>query len=250
MFSHHCNGRHVYPFHTFVSNFTAYKYLYIYAYSVLYPSNYSQGTGISRVVTNSQFARVLHFLGLGVTSEDCNRLCRKFSDPTSGQVNYAMFCQAVDEGFTAQRDYDQASEEAYFNNGSCENEMKPPEIGDSKSGRKVFRRDWLSTVDPCIKNIGDNLPVEVLIDRIRHLVLIHRIPLKIWFYDFDQLRTGYITRSQFARCLTAAGLSRLELHDLTPMQMNTISDAYISPHDHNMVNWMKFVNDIDTGKPD
>ncbi|KAF7232407.1 hypothetical protein EG68_10407 [Paragonimus skrjabini miyazakii] len=30
------------------------------------------------------------------------------------------------------------------------------------------------------------------------------------------------------------------------MQMNTISDAYISPHDSNMVNWMKFVNDIDS----
>ncbi|KAA3674765.1 uncharacterized protein DEA37_0006198 [Paragonimus westermani] len=208
--------------------------------------DYDLGTGISRVITNSQFARVLHFLGLDVTSEDCSRLCRKFSDPTSGQVNYAIFCQAVDEGFTAQRDHNQPSEEPYLNNCSCGNDLKPPEIGDSKSGRKVSRRDWLSTVVPCIKNAGDNLPVEVLVDRIRHLVLIHRIPLKTWFFDFDQLRTGHITRSQFTRCLTAAGFSRLGLHDLTPLQMNTISNAYVSPHDPNMVNWMKFVNDIDS----
>ncbi|GAA57475.1 folliculin [Clonorchis sinensis] len=209
-----------------------------------YFRDYDLGTGITGIVSDTQFGRVLHFLGLTVSPEDCRLLCRKFAEPTTGKVSYTLFCQAIDawsipEGILKPDDTSACCvEQENINFGVA--------IGDSKSGKKVSRRDWLSTVEPHISSVGDHWPVEVLLDRIRHLVLINRIGLKPWFHDFDQLRSGYMTRSQFARCLTAAGIMRLDLHDLTPTQLNTLADRYVSPNDSNMVNWTKFVEDVET----
>lgn len=57
-----------------------------------------QSKGYSRVITPTQFGRILHFLSLNVQSEDFKLLRRKFADPTSGDVNYPAFVQAVDRG--------------------------------------------------------------------------------------------------------------------------------------------------------
>ncbi|KER31253.1 LOW QUALITY PROTEIN: hypothetical protein T265_13008 [Opisthorchis viverrini] len=209
-----------------------------------YFRDYDLGTGVTRIVSDTQFGRVLHFLGLTVSPEDCRLLCRKFAEPTTGKVNYTLFCQAIDRWSVPGEILKPDDTSAYC--VEQENINFGVVIGDSKSGKKVSRRDWLSTVEPRISSVGDHWPVEVLLDRIRHLVLINRIGLKPWFHDFDQLRSGYMTRSQFARCLTAAGIMRLDLHDLTPTQLNTLADRYVSPNDSNMVNWTKFVEDVET----
>ncbi|CAL8102508.1 unnamed protein product [Calicophoron daubneyi] len=211
-----------------------------------YPTfrDFDLGTGNSRIITASQFARVLHILGIDVSSEDCRRLCRKFSDPTTGEVNYPTFCQAVDSWFTASVPI--PMNDLYAGNPPTEEDAIRPAIGETKCGKGVVRKDWSSTTVPTIRSAGDNLPVDVLLDRIRHLVLTSRIQLKPWFYDFDGLRSGYMTRTRFERCLTMAGLTRLDLHDLTPAQVQTITDAYASSEDPNMVNWRKFVEDVDS----
>ncbi|CAH8876217.1 unnamed protein product [Trichobilharzia szidati] len=214
-----------------------------------YFRDYDFATGFSRSITCTQFERVLHFLGLDVGKEDCRRLCRKFADVNKTGVNYSAFCQTVDEWYTAAAPVDMNADnpgDVNFENSNSDETKNIPKIGDTRCGKNAVRRDWYSTVIPVIKSAGDKWPVEVLLDRIRHLVLTNRIQLKPWFHDFDQLRTGYVTRSQFERCLTAAGLTRIGLHDLTPAQVDVLTNHYVSSSDPNMVNWMNFVNDVDT----
>ena len=58
----------------------------------------SQSKGYSRVITPTQFGRILHFLTLKVAPEDFKLLCRKFADRATGDVNYPAFVQCVDQG--------------------------------------------------------------------------------------------------------------------------------------------------------
>ncbi|VDP90274.1 unnamed protein product [Echinostoma caproni] len=207
-----------------------------------YFRDFDLGTGCTQLITAAQFARVLHFLGMQISAEDCRRLCRKFADPTSGEVSYRTFCKAVDCWY----DPDRPSQDKSDENEDPNAEEPRPAIGETKAGQPISRCDWMSVNEPKLKSAGDDWPVDVLLDRIRHLVLTNRIPLKPWFHDFDQLRSGQMTRTQFARCLTAAGLTRLDLHDLTPSQMSMLTIAYASKKDPNMVNWTKFVEDVDS----
>lgn len=197
------------------------------------------------MITPGQFSRVLHFLGVEISPEDCRYLCQKFADPTTGDVSYRIFCQAIDSWFDAENS---VNEEVAEKNQSNVNDGIRPEIGETKTGQQVSRCDWSSLIDPDLRSAGDNLPVDALIDRIRHLALTYRLPLKPWFQDFDPLRSGQMTPTQFERCLTAAGLTRLHFHDLTPAQIKTLIKAYASPKDPKRVNWAKFVEDVDSGK--
>ncbi|VDP36376.1 unnamed protein product [Schistosoma mattheei] len=214
-----------------------------------YFQDYDMGSCFSRSITNTQFERVLYFLGLNLSKEDCRRLCRKFTNPTNGCINYGAFCEKVDDWFTAAAPvkFDEGNPgDVNFEVSNKVITKRTPEIGDTRCGKSVVHRNWHSTVMPVIISVGDQWPVEVLLNRVRHLVLVNRIPLKPGFHDFDHLRSGYVTRSQFERCLTAAGLTRLHLHDLTPAQVNILADRYVSSTDTNMVNWIKFVNDVET----
>ncbi|RUS91000.1 hypothetical protein EGW08_001217, partial [Elysia chlorotica] len=61
-----------------------------------YFKDYDRSKAYTRVVTPTQFARILHFLGLNVNNQDLILLLHKFQDPASGDVNYPAFVQAVD----------------------------------------------------------------------------------------------------------------------------------------------------------
>ncbi|VEL35084.1 unnamed protein product [Protopolystoma xenopodis] len=97
-----------------------------------------------------------------------------------------------------------------------------PEIGNSLAIKRNQRQNWDLIVLPRISTAGDKWDIETLMSYIRHIVLINRISLKPFFEDFDQLRSGRITRTQFYRCLAKAGLSRIELHPLSPAQMELL----------------------------
>lgn len=62
-------------------------------------NNKIKSTAFTRNVTKIQFGRVLSTLGLMPSEKEFELLCKKFEDPVSGDVNYPVFCQAVDEGF-------------------------------------------------------------------------------------------------------------------------------------------------------
>lgn len=198
----------------------------------------SQGTGLTKVVTSQQLARLLSFLRLDISSEDCHRLARKFADPVTKQVNYAALCEAIDPLYVAADTVKQIFETPPL-------PAPIPSTGEVPS--TPDRASWNALSTPHAVSSGDSVVTEVLMSRIRHLVLVNRIQLKKYFEDFDNLRTGQVSRSQFGRALSIAGLTRLELHDLTPAHVDTLIRAYTSPSDQSRVDWRRFVRDIDSG---
>ena len=81
------------------------RYFYISSYLIYSKSKeycacvlFFQGVAYTRVVTPTQFSRVLHYLSLNVNPEELKLLLRKFQDPASGDVNYPAFVQTVDQG--------------------------------------------------------------------------------------------------------------------------------------------------------
>jgi len=56
-------------------------------------------TVYTRVVTPTQFGRILTTLKVCVNPEDLRLLCRKFAEASSGHINYPAFVQCVDRVF-------------------------------------------------------------------------------------------------------------------------------------------------------
>ena len=69
-----------------------------------------------------------------------------------------------------------------------------------------------------------------------------------YFQDFDPLRSGSITRTQFRRGLSDLGLSALGKHNLTNKQFEVLCQAYINPTMPDQILWARFTEDIESGK--
>jgi len=73
--------------------------------------DFDRSEAYTRVVTPTQFGRILAMLKVAVNPEDSRLLCRKFADATTGDFNYPAFVQCVDKmviNYTVDRlkDYD------------------------------------------------------------------------------------------------------------------------------------------------
>ncbi|EUB61491.1 hypothetical protein EGR_03555 [Echinococcus granulosus] len=202
-----------------------------------YFRDYDASTSLSRKITPSQLARLLHFLKLEVSPEECRLLSLKFADPTANYVNYAALCEAIDPFYKAAAPVPQAIEDP---------PPLPPKPKFGEAPKTPQGTDWSALSTPMTTSAGDKVPVDLLMTRIRHIVLVNRIQLNGFFEDFDPLHSGRVSRSQFARALSGAGVTRIGLHDLTPVQLDKLADAYVWPNDASRVDWRKFVYDVNT----
>ena len=162
----------------------------------------------------------------------------KFADPTSNYVNYAALCEAIDPFYRAAAPVTQIMSDPPPVQAN-------PKIGEAPKAPKRANWDSLSTPKTC--SLGDDVSVDLLMTRIRHMVLVNRIQLNRFFEDFDPLRSGRVSRTQFARALSGAALTRIGLHDLTPVQLDKLSDAFVCPNDKSKVDWRKFVHKVNSG---
>ena len=69
-----------------------------------------------------------------------------------------------------------------------------------------------------------------------------------YFQDYDPLRSGSISKSQFRRGLSQLGLSKLGQHDLLDPQYQVLIDYYQNPVKEDQVLWTKFTYDVETGE--
>ena len=69
-----------------------------------------------------------------------------------------------------------------------------------------------------------------------------------YFQDFDPLRSGSITKSQFRRCLSNLGLSAIGQHNLSESQFQMLCGFYEDPAQKDKVLWTRFMDDIESGK--
>jgi len=176
-----------------------------------YFKDFDRSTGYTRGVTKPQFSRMLHFLSLNLQPKQMDLICRKFEDPVGGDVNYPAFIQAIDT--------------EYVGNAAIKEEQK--ESAPPPSPPKID----LSTVD-----------LDELLCRIKHDVLVNRLRVEEYFQDFDPLRSGSITFSQFRR-----GLSLLGQCDLTEAQFLVLAKYYADPDPKRPGNvlWTRFQNDVE-----
>ncbi len=68
-----------------------------------------------------------------------------------------------------------------------------------------------------------------------------------YFQDFDSLRSGSITESQFRRCLSDMGFSAIGKHNLSNSQFQMLADAYRNPAHPDKVLWTQFMDDVESG---
>ncbi|XP_013383058.1 uncharacterized protein LOC106153608 [Lingula anatina] len=186
-----------------------------------YFKDFDRGRGYTRVITKTQFGRLLHFLSLNVTSEDFKLLCRKFEDPATGDVNYPAFVQTVDREFVG------------FTMNDAEQPMEEGKSSKSKSPTEM-------TMDISQVNIED------LLARIRHHVLTNRLRVAEYFQDYDTLRSGSISKSRFRRGLALLGLSKIGHHDLTDPQFTVLCKYYENTQKPDQVVWVRFLWDLES----
>lgn len=184
-----------------------------------YFKDYDRSKAYSRVITLTQFARILHFLSLNVAPDDLKLICRKFADPHTGDINYPAFVQCVDREFV---NYTQ------------------DEI--SKPTNKDEDKPIITAVEP-----GDGkITLDDLMARIRHHVLTNRRRVCEFFQDFDPLRSGSITKSQFRRGLSDLGLSAIGQHNLAESQYKMLCSYYEDPSMTDKVLWTRFMDDVES----
>lgn len=185
-----------------------------------YFKDYDRAKNYTRVMTKTQFGRVLHFLSLNVGAEDLKLIVRKFEDPASGDVNYPAFVQAVDQEF----------------------------VGHTLDDVSMMDKNRTNTPVPeKVATAADcSVSYEDLMSRIRHIVLTNRLRVIEYFQDYDPLRSGSISKSQFRRGLALLGLSKLGAHDLNDPQYTLLCQVYQNPQKEDQVLWTSFLNDVET----
>ena len=97
-------------------------------------------------------------------------------------------------------------------------------------------------IDLSSVNIGD------LMARVRHHALTNRRRVCEYFQDFDPLRSGTITKSQFRRGLSDFGLSALGHHNLSEAQFEVICQQYTNLNTPDQIMWTQFMTDVDSGE--
>ncbi|ELU01670.1 hypothetical protein CAPTEDRAFT_182794 [Capitella teleta] len=193
-----------------------------------YFKDFDRSRAYSRVITQTQFGRILHFLSLNIAPEDFKLLCRKFRDAETGDVNYPAFVQTVDRDFV---NYTQSQTLE-------ESRMTPPP---SAKTREITDHTISA---PNIQQ--EEITYEDLMARIRHHVLTNRLRVIEFFQDYDTLRSGSISKPQFQRGLSVLGLSALGQHRLTDAQLRVLCSYYQSPVAEDKVLWTKFMQDIES----
>jgi Ca2+-binding EF-hand superfamily protein len=89
--------------------------------------------------------------------------------------------------------------------------------------------------------------VELVENKIRAHIFAKRIRLNDLFADFDRLKTGYVTSSQFRRCVGAA-MDRGVVSSLAEAEYQAIMEHYQGKNEYaGRVNWSAFVDSIDKG---
>lgn len=186
---------------------------------------FDRSKAFTRLCTKHQFGRVLRTVDLIPSPFDFNILCKKFEDRLSGDINYALFCQIVEQDFTAIKIDDEIEQ----NYGQA---------------RSIKSTNQISSIDVVPSNSKENF--NDLMGRIRHHVLINRIRVKEFFEDFDPLRLGTITKSRFIRVLSSLGLTGLDGLPLNIKQFQLLIDQYQHPTEKDLVLWKQFEIDLES----
>mmetsp|Transcript_2596 Transcript_2596/g.3742 ORF Transcript_2596/g.3742 Transcript_2596/m.3742 type:complete len:917 (+) Transcript_2596:35-2785(+) len=157
----------------------------------------NKGTN-STHISIPRFCRALDNLGLRFSPQDYELLARKYDDTHTNEVNFRMFIQDVD--------WDKQDQD-----------ISVP----------LYRKQSSSK---------SQVDLESVIDFIQHKVMRNRIRLKPFFADYDELRCGIVSPTQFRSALSSATIM------LSNDQFDVLKDQYAQ--DLGM-NYFLFCDEVD-----
>lgn len=196
-------------------------------------------------VTITHFRRILNFLGITLGVKEFRLVVKKFIKHNY-TINYVAFVEAIKNIMIW-----------FEENGHMEcNEKSDCYPGNiivcdyQKLSRPEFEEvAELNGIDkpchPCLNQQKQNVCIEELMLRIMKHIYDNCIRTKEFFEKFDNLRRGFITKSQFLRGLDAIGVSGLHRLYIAPDDAQKIAKNFEDPMDPDRVNWKKFCDHID-----
>ena len=166
------------------------------------------------MVTKSQFQRALHMSGLSsvIDATDYDSIFARYA--TDQRVNYAHFCEDVDEVFTKKR-----------------LEKNPAATTSQEISKQVLTRP-VNTLTAEEANIFARVQQQCIDD-----TKTHGLVLKSCFIDFDTHRCGKVPHTQFERAVP---------FKLAPVELAVIIKKYKEPRTGH-VNYLEWVTDVDRG---
>jgi len=187
--------------------------------TMLYPffKDFDRGKLFSRGVTKDQFRRLLNFFEVELTPTDCDLICKKFEEPNGTDVNYPAFVQAIDMDYRCTKD--------------------------PKDEKKEAQANAWPTTPRSPKLHPELVDIPKLLERLQCEVKVYRNRVCEHFKDFDNLKSGSITKSLFKR-----GISSLQVykqHTLTQNEIEALCIYYRDPKVVGNVKWSKFEEDVE-----
>lgn len=185
----------------------------------------------SQHITAAQFLRVMKTLNLMPSSDAVfDLLIRKYCDKgTTKEVNYYNFCKDVDRPEQMFPPYIAKNPvaEKYTILGTTHGQYSTFFDKDTANLDVVNNRFMQPRVDIlCNPNDAE--------DRIRAMVVMKRIRIEEFFYDFDKLRKGRVTRSQFKAILSSMNLT------LTENEFEALANKYQTNDPEKFFNYKAF----------
>jgi len=167
-------------------------------------------------VTKSQFLRVLTQLGIFAPEAVLNLILRRYMDKgNADEVNYVDFCNDVD------------THEGIFGVGRSHGQSFD-----------YYPRTQPRKVETEIVKLQPD-DVEDVLARIRLFCKQQRTRVSEFFRDFDKLRSGYITDSQFRIGLNMAKIV------LSSTEFEQVVQCFRAPKEGRHVCWKEFSDSID-----
>lgn len=189
----------------------------------------------SQHITQQQFLRVLKKLNLMPESDEVfDLIIRKYCDRGNNkEVNYFKFCKDVDRP------------EDMFPAYQAKKPKAPPVdmLGIAPTQVSSFFKGSTGDLDvinnrfsqPRVEIFNDPSDVE---DRLRAKVVENRVRIEEFFRDFDKLRKGRVTRSQFKSILSQLNFN------LTDDEFESLADKYSTTDPERFFRYVDFVANI------
>lgn len=169
-------------------------------------------------VTKDRFRRILKLSGIDVEDYQFDLLAQKYQLDNGQNMDWFSFCRTIDAVNTTR--------------GIEKNPMfdVPQVISDTTlPARRYFLK----------LNAQEREKLLYILDLIRKEIQTRRVLLKPHFKDFDRVKNGYVTRSQFLRVLST--------FDIYPQDdyLDVILQCYSDNGNLNEVNYYEFCIDVD-----
>ena len=171
-------------------------------------------------ITASHFAQIIQLIGVHITKQEVNELCKYYNDPKCNLVDYAEFVSDIDKlvglifGDRASSSIVVRPIPSYGNEKDC-----PYIVSQLSTAGHVF--DW-----------------KELCSKLQTYVFKRGIRLEDFFLAFDFHHMGYVTKQKFRSVVGQTDLP------LTSEQIDIILDTFTVPNQEDLFDYKSFCKDI------